>query len=439
MNALARSFLSGGPTLDEIVSRSGSLLGRQWRWLRPVAQRYVERFAGQTRPTRKTVVDFLLRDPSFQRAWARRGPELKVKEWLTGAARMHPAVAAGNWKIPPIDSAGDLARWLRLRPGDLEWFADLKTLGAHTRVAALQQYHYRVLQKETGSLRLIEAPKARLKELQRKILAEILEPVPAHSAVHGFLKGHSIKTYAAGHVGRCVVLRMDLRDYFPSIGRARIQALLRTIGYPEMVANLLGGMCTNATPRRIWNEAASHAHPRVDPADLNEMRALYARPHLPQGAPTSPALANLCTYRVDCRLHGLAESAGARYTRYADDLAFSGDEAFDRRVARFATHVAAIVHEEGFSVHHRKTRIMRRGVRQYLAGVVTNERLNVVRADFDRLKATLTNCVRHGPASQNRNSHPQFRLHLDGRVAFVESINPAKGLRLRKIFNKIQW
>ena len=78
-------------------------------------------------------------------------------------------------------------------------------------------------------------------------------------------------------------------------------------------------------------------------------------------------------------------------------------------------------------MNFRKTRVMRQGVRQQLVGLVANQRMNVMRSDFDRLKATLTNCVRQGPASQNRESHPHFRLHLEGRVAFVESINRQKG------------
>ncbi len=131
--------------------------------------------------------------------------------------------------------------------------------------------------------------------------------------------------------------------------------------------------------------------------------------------------------------------AGAEYTRYADDLAFSGGEDFEGRAGRFSTHVAAIVLEQGFSVNHRKTRIMRQGVRQRLAGLTANQRVNVIRADFDRLKATLTNCVRKGAASQNREGHPMFRAHLEGRVGFVESINPAKGRRLRRIFEQIAW
>jgi retron-type reverse transcriptase len=289
--------------------------------------------------------------------------------------------------------------------------------------------------KRSGRIRLIEAPKPRLKKLQRQILALILARIPPHPAAHGFLKGRSIKTFTAPHVGQRVILRMDLMDFFPSISGARIQTVFRTMGYPESVADLLGGICTNAAPRDVWIK------PEFDSnvIQLREAWALYAQPHLPQGAPTSPALANLCAYRVDCRLSGLVKSVGARYTRYADDLAFSGGDDFEQCVERFSTHVAAILHEEGFAVHHRKTRIMRQGVRQHLAGLVANQRVNVIRADFDRLKATLNNCIRLGPESQNRDAHFSFRAHLEGRVGFVEMINPAKGQRLRALFERIQW
>jgi hypothetical protein len=137
----------------------------------------------------------------------------------------------------------------------------------------------------------------------------------------------------------------------------------------------------------------------------------------------------------------LAKSSGARYTRYADDLAFSADQEFEKGkgAERFGLQVAAILLEEGFKLHHRKTRVMRQGVRQHLGGLVTNQRVNVVRSDFDRLKAMLTNCVRFGPDSQNREARPCFRSHLAGRVAFVEMINPSRGRRLRAIFEKIRW
>src|SRR5262249_48325315 len=138
-------------------------------------------------------------------------------------------------------------------------------------------------------------------------------------------------------------------------------------------------------------------------------------------------------------LSALAKSAAASYTRYADDLAFSGDEDFEKHVERFSLHISAVLLEQGFRVNHSKTRVMRRGVRQYLAGLVTNQKTNVVRRDFDRLKAVLTNCVRHGPENQNRERLPHFRAHLEGKVSFVEMVNPGKGKRLRNILRTIQW
>ncbi len=347
--------------------------------------------------------------------------------------------AAAAWNVPALESVGDLAAWLRLTAGELEWFADLKGLGYKRDDSRLGHYHYRILAKMSGGIRLIEAPKPRLKEMQRQILTDILDQIPPHPAAHRFLKRRSIKTFVAPHVGRRVVLRMDLKDFFCTFAAARIQTFFRVLGYPEPVADLLGGICTNAVPQGVWRNAARDLDPVHRVIPLSEVRAVYSRPHLPQGAPASPALANLCAYRADCRLAGLAKACGVEYTRYADDLAFSGSEDWERSVDRFSTHVAAILFEEGFAVQHRKTRVMRQGVRQHLTGLVLNHHANVIRDDYDRLKATLTNCTRQGPESQNRDAHPRFREHLQGRVAFVESISPNRGRRLRTLLNQIRW
>ncbi|HEY3928549.1 MAG TPA: reverse transcriptase family protein [Candidatus Koribacter sp.] len=325
----------------------------------------------------------------------------------------------------------DLCRWLGLDFAQLQWFADRKHLNAKTANTKFEHHTYRVLAKPRGGWRLIEAPKRTLKELQRRILSELLEKIPAHPAAHGFVAGRSIQTFVAPHTNKAAVLRIDLQDFFPSIRAARVSATFRTCGYPERVADFLAGLCTNAVPRRVWGEV--HAAARF------ELHETYGATHLPQGAPTSPALANLVAYRLDCRLAALAKKAGAAYTRYADDLAFSGNEEFARRARRFALHVAAIAMEEGFEVNHRKTRIMRRGRRQHLAGVTVNAHANLQRPEFDVLKAILANCGRHGAESQNRDRHPAFREHLSGRVGFVESLNPAKGARLRRMFEKISW
>jgi len=311
----------------------------------------------------------------------------------------------------------------------------LKALGNKLRNPKLQHYHYRMLPKRSGGIRVTEVPKPWLKELQRRILSGILDRVPVHAEVHGFVKGRSIATFAAPHVGKRVLLRLDFQDFFPAFPAARVQALFRTLGYPEPVADRLGGIATNEVPRDFWKRRP----PEVDSDRWNESRILYSRPHLPQGAPTSPCLANLMAYRLDCRLSGLARSAGAVYTRYADDVGFSGDVEFERGVERFAAHVAAIALEEGFAVNHHKTRIMRRGVRQQLAGVVVNEKLNLRRRELELLEAILTNCVRFGPESQNRAGVPDFRAHLEGRIGFVEMIHGERGRELRNMFDAIVW
>ena len=440
ISALARSILSGEAAVEPIVARASRTLGKNWRWLRPLARRYLKAFGSEARPKQRDVCAFLAGDEGLMRAHRRHGKKMRIESWLAEPMPMRPVDAAKAWEIPAIESVGALAAWLGISPSELEWFADLKRLGAKLgpdRIDddPISHYHYRILTKVGGNIRLIEAPKRKLKELQRKILSEILDKIPVHFAVHGFLKGHSIKTFAAGHVGRRVVLRMDLKDFFPSLSGARVQAFFRTAGYPESVSKFLGGICTNSVPRSLWSAVRSE----IDSPTFADVRALYFSPHLPQGAPTSPALANLLSYRVDCRLSGLAKSAGAVFTRYADDLALSGDDAFERCVESFAIQAAAILLEEGFTVQHRKTRIMRQGVRQSLAGMVINERMNIVRGEFDRLKAILTNCARHGPESQNREGHAYFRLHLEGRVGFVGMVNSAKGKRMRKIFEQIRW
>lgn len=432
VHALARAFLAGEQTFEAVAARADAVLGRRWKWVRQAAQRYVAAYAGKTRPWSRDVAAFLERDAGFRRACAKHGGSLRVVQWTVDQAEMQPVAAAAAWDVPVIESVQMLAEWLRLSPAELEWFADLKTLGRRRGSSErVQHYHYRLFTKKTGSVRLIEAPKDGLKTRQRQILAEILERIPGHAAVHGFVRRRSIETFAAPHVRQDVLLRLDLRNFFPSIRRARVQSVFRTLGYPEAVADLLGGLCTNVVPSGVFRSLAREAQ--------TEMRILYEQSHLPQGAPTSPALANLCGYRMDLRLEGLARAAGASYTRYADDLAFSGSGDFERGVKRFAAHVAAVVTEEGFAVNHRKTRMMRRSVRQHLAGLVVNERLSVSRVATDRLKAILTNCVRNGAEVENREGMPFWREHLLGKIGFVASVHGERGAHLRTIFDQIDW
>jgi hypothetical protein len=124
---------------------------------------------------------------------------------------------------------------------------------------------------------------------------------------------------------------------------------------------------------------------------------------------------------------------------YGDDLAFSGDQDFAARCRGFLHMASVISEDEGYTVNRAKTRVMRQGDCQRITGLTVNSHINVPRGDFERLKATLWNSVRHGPADQNRENHPDFRAHLDGRVTWVENVNPPRGLRLRLMFMQIGW
>ena len=390
--------------------------------------------AFSTRPDRPDVdslVELLSTDPACLSIWTTEPPQPR------GTVRVRRTMrpirgAPSTWNLPVLTTAGALAAWLDVELPQLDWLADCQGRTRRVPIGPLHNYHYRWLVSPRGNTRLIEIPKARLKAIQRRLLHELLDCIPAHTAVHGYRAGRSVVTFVQPHAGKRLVLHLDLRQFFPSIHAARVRALFEAVGYPTSVARLLAGLCTIAVPPEVAQ--APVARTKHGP-DLDLLR----RPHLPHGAPTSPALANLCAFRLDCRLSGLCETVGATYTRYADDLLFSGDERLERVARRFHVHVCRIALEEGFEINTRKSHFMRQGVRQQVAGIVLNVRPNLPRRDFDTLKAILTNCVRHGCQSQNRDGHADFRGHLAGRIAYLEMINLARGRRFRQIFAQIRW
>ena len=142
-------------------------------------------------------------------------------------------------------------------------------------------------------------------------------------------------------------------------------------------------------------------------------------------------------------MSGLARTAGAVYTRYADDLAFSGGEGIPSPGQTIlVTRWPQLRSKKASVVNHHKTRIMRQGVRQQLAGSCGEPaRSSLAGADLELpLEAILTNCARFSvPASQNRDALPDFRAHLEGRIGFVEMVNAEQGQRLRELFEAITW
>jgi RNA-directed DNA polymerase len=434
---LAFAFLAGTWSEDELVARGLAALGapEQPRWLRRLVRRMLVAFPTAPIDRDDELARALAMDRGLRGAtWRGRANPARIQRWLVPGAKMVPVRGAPErFRVHPLPSTSDLGAALGLEDGELAWFADEQRMNARALEQKLCHYHHRWLPKAGGGWRLLEAPKPRLKRIQRWLLREVLSAIPVSDVAHGFVRGRSVRTFVAPHVGRAVVLRMDLEDFFASVSRARVAALFRRVGYPRRVAAALAGLCTAPTPERVL---ADHPRAAVDLGQRFLANARLRNAHLPQGAPTSPAIANLAAWRLDRRLAALAAGFGATMTRYADDLAFSGDKLFGDNLRFFIPRAGAIAIEEGFQVKHRKTRVMRQGRRQTLCGVVVNDTANLPRRARDELRATLFNVARFGLDSQNRDGRADFRRHLEGRVAWATALNPSAGRRLRDLLER---
>jgi RNA-directed DNA polymerase len=333
-----------------------------------------------------------------------------------------------RYSFPVLRTPEQLAQWLELPIGRLAWLVHRYADDSRPQSEREAHYHYHWLSKRSGGRRLIESPKRTLKQVQRRILREILEKVPPHDAAHGFSAGRSILTNARPHVKQAVVVKFDLANFYPNVTFARVTAIFRSLGYSREAAIWLARLTTSALP-------ANMPFVKEEPSAVLP----YLKRHLPQGAPTSPALANLSAYSLDVRLAGLARAFGANYTRYADDLTFSGPSRFGTSLRDFIPLVGQIVRQERFRLNAAKRKILRSSGKLVVTGVVVNEKINVSRREFDRLKAVLTNCARHGAASQNKAGHPHFAAHVRGRIAQVTQLNAARGARLLAVYNQIDW
>jgi RNA-directed DNA polymerase len=437
---LARAFLES-PWKEEPIAESGAACLEHWpRWMPALAQRVVTVFRVAPLERRdkllELILDFLDRQVGPGAIVAPPPPMNAIgpqPRTVPVSRRRVP-----EWPVPAISTVRDLAERLELSDGQLEWLADVRGLERTVAREQLRNYRYRTVPRRGGVPRVIEAPKLRLKEIQRWILHEILSQVPAHPAAHGFVAGRSVVTHAELHTGQPAVLRLDLKDFFASVPAGRVYRIWLALGYGRPVAHVLTGLTTNVLPVSIWRHVAAATEPDAVQPRFRLGRQL-ANPHLPQGAPSSPALANLAAFRLDRRLAGLARSSGLSYSRYADDLTFSGTARLIRRRPEFESVTRAIVRAEGFVLNDDKALAHAAGGRQTVCGVVVNARTNVRRTDYDQLRAILRNAAAGGPASQNRDQVEDFRAHLLGRISWMEALNPGRGRRLRELFAAIDW
>ncbi len=426
--ALADAMLAGPWRTGSLLYRTRRVIGRRPVWLTELAGEVTAAYPRPPADRPRELQAFILRSNACARATATPLPRIAVRLVTVTCTVRRP------FSTPAVDDVAQLAGRFGITVEELVKLADTRLIARRARSDRVAHYSYRWLTRPTGG-RLLEAPKPRLKALQRAVLDELLSPIPVHPAAHGFVPGRSARTGAELHVGSDVVITLDIEHFFASVTAGRIWGVLRSAGYPEPVAHLLTGLTTHATPV----SALAKMPTGPDPARDFRLRRRLAAPHLPQGAPTSPQLANLVAFALDRRLAAYAARFGATYTRYADDLTFAGGSDLARRPGALTAGVGRIVRESGFSLNPAKTRSRSRSQRQVVTGIVVNDKTNLARPEVDRLRAILHECRTAGPAVANREGSSDFRSHLLGRLSWVTALNPARGAKLRRAFDAVDW
>ncbi|HEX7896381.1 MAG TPA: reverse transcriptase family protein [Planctomycetota bacterium] len=311
--------------------------------------------------------------------------------------------------LPLLSAPGDVAAAMGLPIPKLRWLA------FHAEASTSSHYVRFKIPKKSGGEREIAAPMPELAAAQQWILANVLSKVPTTAFAHGFVPGKSTKTNAQPHVKRAVVVNMDLKDFFPTIVFPRVKGLFRSLGYSPAVSTVFALLATEA-PRREVEYDGRRWHVALGP------RAL------PQGACTSPALSNLAARSLDRRYAGLAAKLGWTYTRYADDLTFSGDTLIPkgqkdpRSVAWLLARTRHVAEDEGFTMNEKKIRVQRRNTAQVVTGIVVNEKTSVPRAERRRIRAMAHRAKTKGGVDLNV---------LHGWLAYIAMVDPERGAKMR--------
>jgi RNA-directed DNA polymerase len=278
-----------------------------------------------------------------------------------------------------IQTKSELAKLLAVAPFEIDY------------TILNRRKFYKIFQKPkpNGSSRTLCVPAGPLALLQQKIKEHILDQVPSLPSVHGGVQGRSVLTNARPHVRKQIVFTLDIKDFFPSVGPAIVHAVFAALGFGPEASSLLVDITT-------WDS------------------------QLPQGVPTSSGIANLAMTRVDVRLNTLANKWSFDYTRFVDDLAISGSW----RLLSFRNLVRKIIEDEGFRINPNKIRTMHAGMRQIVAGIVVNNKINLPREKRELIRAQTLRFIL---------TPKQFRKNLSrlrGQLSWFSSVNPTLGNQL---------
>lgn len=370
------------------------------------------------------------------------------------------ALAAGRSEAI-VAAAESTAREIKQRNSNLPVILTLNHL-AHLADVPLEQMQkvifrqedpYRVFRvKKRGTPNRIAAPPRRyrticvpnvsLMRLQRWIAQNILNEVSPHPASFAFAPKRDLVGAAWRHTEAKWLLKMDVRHFFESIRERQVYWVFRSLGYTALLSFQMARLCT-----RLTQHAAHDPRGAAGRGKSNLPYRQHPQGHLPQGAPTSPMLANLVMRPFDRRVEDLARHAGWTYTRYADDLAFSRRDSSNRAAAM---HLAKIIEHElvqlGLTQHRGKTTIIPPGARKVLLGVlIDSDRPMLTKAFRNNVEThiyALTSPKLGAAAHQGKRGFASsigMRRHIEGLIAFAHQVDHAYGIKLYARFNNIDW
>lgn len=254
--------------------------------------------------------------------------------------------------------------------------------------------------KKSGKKRTICQPSKKLKGLQSWILVNILNKIQVSSSCKGFRKGSSTYDNALPHKGANTVLNMDLKDFFPTVNSKQVYNTFKTIGYNKLVATIFTNICT-------YNDS------------------------LPQGSPCSPMLANLSAWTLDLRIQGYVGKRGINYTRYADDLSFSGLN--PSKVVKIIPMINEIVTDENFKINKDKTRIAGSARAKIVTGLVINdESIGIGKQKYKYLRAKI-----HHLTLPEEQENLKLLNHVNGWLSYLNSVDKARLKKANKYINEL--
>jgi len=304
------------------------------------------------------------------------------------------------------------------------------------------KYRFVLLKKRIpgrSAKRMISIPPHSLAIAQRWLVDHVLRYAPVHPASFAFHPESSPVQAAEQHPDTKWLLKVDIEDFFHSVSEGTVSAIFARLGFPKLLAFEFARLCTIGLDRGPGKNPVPHPGPIA-------FYALAYEGMLPQGAPTSPMLANLAMLPTDTLLARLAEERGFRYSRYADDLAFSTNG--DRSLAdmhRLQRDICRILNDAGFRHNKRKTVIRGPGTRRIVLGMLVDgptPRLQRAYKDMIRLHLHYLSSPAYGPAKHalaRKTGVSSLYHHVRGLIGWSQQVEPAFGRQALELFASIDW